>query len=392
MDDPVNCLVPENLRSPIKGEASGPLSDLTFVAKDLFDVVGHRTSNGSPDFHQHAKPSLTNATVISKLIAAGGTLTGMTICDEFFYSLTGANAHYGTPINFRAPGRLPGGSSSGSAAALTVAMSDFAIGSDTGGSVRIPASFCGLWGIRPTLGRVSLDGARAMAPSFDTVGWFTNDAELLSLVGSVVLEGSVDQSAIRRFVIAKDILTRTDKSITSAFDAWVKTASLDSVEHVTLASDGLDSWWNVFRIIQAGEVKTTNLPWVRDYQANLGQGIKERFLIAEQITDEELYKARQERERIVKQIDAVIIPGTVLVMPTAPCIAPKLDAEGASLEAFRSNTMALTCIAGLAGLPQVSMPVLTVDDCPVGVSLVGAHGSDEELLNLARNLAPNKVV
>ena len=133
MDDPANCLVPENLRSPIKGKPSGPLSGLTFVAKDLFDVAGHRTSNGSPDFHHHAKPSLTNAMVISKLLAAGATLTGMTICDEFFYSLTGANAHYGTPINLRAPGRLPGVSSSGSAAAMTAGISDFAVGSDTGG-------------------------------------------------------------------------------------------------------------------------------------------------------------------------------------------------------------------------------------------------------------------
>ena len=392
MDDPANCLVPENLRSPIKGKPSGPLSGLTFVAKDLFDVAGHRTSNGSPDFHHHAKPSLTNAIVISKLLAAGATLTGMTICDEFFYSLTGANAHYGTPINLRAPGRLPGGSSSGSAAAMTAGISDFAVGSDTGGSVRIPASFCGLWGIRPSLGRVSLDGGRAMAPSFDTAGWFTNDAELLSVVGRVVLEGGPDRSAIERFVIADDVLARTDDPITSAFSTWVKTAALDSVESLTIASDGLDSWWNVFRIIQAGEVKTTNLPWVRKYKANLGEGIKERFLMAEQVTDIELNKARQEREEIVKKINSVIGPGTVLVMPTAPCIAPTLDAESAALESFRSNTMALTCIAGLAGLPQVSMPVLAVDDCPAGVSLVGAQGSDEQLLKLASYFATNTVI
>ena len=392
MDDPANCLVPENLRSPIKGEPSGPLSGLTFVAKDLFDVAGHRTSNGSPDFHHHAKPSLTNATVISKLLAAGATLTGMTICDEFFYSLTGANAHYGTPINLRAPGRLPGGSSSGSAAAMTAGIADFAVGSDTGGSVRIPASFCGLWGIRPSLGRVSLDGGRAMAPSFDTAGWFTNDAELLSVVGRVVLEGSPDRSAIERFVVADDVLARTDDPITSAFNTWVKTAALDPVENVTIASDGLDSWWNVFRIIQAGEVKATNLPWVRKYKANLGQGIKERFLIAEKITDKELNQARQERKKIVKKINAAIAPGTVLVMPTAPCIAPKLNAESASLESFRANTMALTCIAGLAGLPQISMPVLTVEDCPVGVSLVGAQNSDEELLKLASYFATNTIL
>jgi len=383
MDDPVNCLVPENLPSHIEGASDGPLSGRTFVAKDLFNVAGHRTSNGSPDFHNHAVPSPSNAAVIDKLLSAGATLLGMTICDEFFYSLTGANAHYGTPVNQRAPGRLPGGSSSGSAAALTANMADFALGSDTGGSVRIPASFCGLWGIRPTLGRVSLDGGRAMAPSFDTAGWFTNDAALLSLVGSIVLEGDANRDEITRLIIADDILARTDTSVAEAFNTWIRGADLEITETVTMSDEGLDTWWNVFRVIQAGEVKTTNLPWVRDHQANLGPGISERFKMAEGISDEELAAARGAQSNIVRKINAVVTPGTILVMPTAPCIAPRIDAEESSLESFRSNTMALTCIAGLAGLPQVSMPMLTVEGCPAGVSLVGARGSDEQILELA---------
>jgi len=385
--DPVNCFVPDNLPSPVQGASDGPLAGLTFVTKDLFDVVGHRTSNGSPDFYRHAAPAESNATVITRLLEAGATLLGMTICDEFFYSLTGANAHYGTPINTRAPGRMPGGSSSGSAAAVAADLVNFSLGSDTGGSVRIPASFCGLWGIRPTLGRVALTGARAMAPSFDTVGWFSNEAALLSRIATVMFESKEDTTKINRIIIADDAVARVDAPVAEALKKWLESTSLEVAENVNISPEGLDVWWKVFRTIQAGEVKTTNLPWVRAYQANLGPGIMERFLLAESTTDIELNTAREHQKRIVEILNDVIGPGTVLIIPTAPCIAPRNDADDATLESFRSNTMALTCIAGLAGLPQISMPMLTVDGCPVGISLIGTAGGDERLLELAVNLA-----
>jgi len=383
--DTVHCLVPENLDNPLPGATEGTLVGLKFVAKDLFDVIGHRTSNGSPDFHRHSSPSEENAEAISKLLKAGASLIGMTICDEFFYSLTGANEHYGTPINTRAPGRLPGGSSSGSAAAVAAGLADFSLGSDTGGSVRIPASFCGLWGIRPTLGRVSLRGARAMAPSFDTVGWFANEGALMLRLGQVLLEGDHENTEIKQVFIGMDAIEKSDSAVATTVLEWIE-HKIAVKKPVTISPDGLDDWWETFRVIQAGEVKSTNLPWVRDHGASLGSGIKERFLMAESLSQIEIDSARENQKIIVKHLKNLITPGSAFIIPTAPCIAPLLDEDATVLDAFRANTMALTCIAGLGGLPQITMPAVTVDGFPVGISILGSHGSDEQLLSFANDL------
>ncbi len=185
-------------RRPVRGAADGPLVGLTAAVKDMYDIAGARTGGGSPDWLAAHAPAATTATAVRKLIDAGATIIGKTICDEFFYSVSGANAHYGTPANPRAPGRMPGGSSSGSAAATAAGACDFALGSDTGGSIRIPASFCGLYGIRPTHGRIDLSGAMAMAPSFDVGGWFANGPGLLGKVGHVLLERPRSHASIGR--------------------------------------------------------------------------------------------------------------------------------------------------------------------------------------------------
>src|SRR3546814_5268446 len=181
-DDTVGAFVPHTLSEPLRGSGTCPLAGLTFAVKDLYDIAGRKTGNGSPDFLAWTKPASATAPSVRKLLDAGADCVGVTICDEFFYSLTGANAHYGTPGNARAPGRMPGGSSSGSAAAVAAGLCDFALGSDTGGSVRVPAAFCGVYGIRPTHGRVDLAGGRAMAPSYDTGGWFADDAALFRAI------------------------------------------------------------------------------------------------------------------------------------------------------------------------------------------------------------------
>jgi amidase len=164
--------VPHDLQAPMRGAATGPLAGLTAVIKDMYDIAGSRTGGGNPEWLAEQKPSKRNAAVVEQILAAGAIITGKTICDEFFYSVTGVNAHYGTPKNLRAQDRLPGGSSSGSAAACGANACDFAIGSDTGGSVRIPASFNGLYGLRPTHGRIDLAGA--MAIGFDGCPPYSN--------------------------------------------------------------------------------------------------------------------------------------------------------------------------------------------------------------------------
>ena len=154
----------------------------------MYDIAGHRTGGGSPDWLAAAQTPNASAAAVRRVLDAGATVIGKTICDEFFFSVTGANAHYGTPANPRAAGRLPGGSSSGSAAATAAGACDFALGSDTGGSVRVPASFCGVFGIRPTHGRIDLSGAMAMASSLDVAGWFAGGPGVFrKIVGAPVV-------------------------------------------------------------------------------------------------------------------------------------------------------------------------------------------------------------
>ncbi len=389
-NDTIGCLVPHNITEPIRGSGKGPLAGKTLVVKDLYDIAGRKTGNGNPDFYATTEPAAQTAPTVQKLLDAGADIVGIAICDEFFYSLTGANAHYGTPQNVRAPGRLPGGSSSGSAAAVAAGLCDFALGSDTGGSVRIPASFCGLYGLRPTHGRIDLAGGRAMAPSYDTAGWFTNDAALFKTVGPVVLDNQIVSADIDRLLIADDCFARAEHTVADALRAVVDNAAgvLPSAESVTVAPDGLEDWWDAFRVIQASEVKLTNLPWVEEHKANLGPGIKERFEMVAAMTPEETAAAQQVRETVRTRMNELVPPGTILCLPTAPVIAPKTDTPPEGLEFFRANTIALTCLSGHSGLPQVSLPAADVNGCPAGLSFIGWAGGDEALLDLAVTLAP----
>jgi len=389
-NDPVGCLVPHNIAEPIRGSGSGPLAGKTLIIKDLYDIAGRKTGNGNPDFYAATEPATQTAATVQKLLDAGADIVGIAICDEFFYSLTGANAHYGTPQNLRAPGRLPGGSSSGSAAAMAAELCDFALGSDTGGSVRIPASFCGLYGLRPTHGRVDLTGGRAMAPSFDTAGWFTNDAALFKTVGAVALDDRSVDADIDRLLIAEDCFAQADPAVAEALRAVLDAAAevLPPAEMVTVAPGGLDTWSDAFRVIQASEVKITNLPWVQEHNANLGPGIKERFAMVAAITPEETAAAQQVRTTVRAHMHEMVPPGTILCLPTAPVIAPKTDTPPEGLEFFRTNTLALTCISGHSGLPQVTLPAANVEGCPIGLSFIGWAGGDEALLDLAVKLAP----
>src|SRR5262249_8427551 len=159
-----SAFVPHDIKAPLIGAPSGPLSGLSIAVKDMYDIAGERVSGGSPTWLAAQTAAKTNSAVVGQLLPAGGTITRQTLFAEYVYSITGTNFHYGTPLNPRAPDRIPGGSSSGSASACSAGACDIAIGSDTGGSVRVPASLCGVYGIRTTRGRVDLRGAMSMAP------------------------------------------------------------------------------------------------------------------------------------------------------------------------------------------------------------------------------------
>jgi amidase len=380
--------VPHNLEAPIRGAASGPLAGLTAVVKDMYDIAGSRTGGGNPEWLAAQKPAERHAKVVEKILAAGATIVGKTICDEFFYSVSGVNAHYGTPANVRAPGRIPGGSSSGSAAACGANACDFALGSDTGGSIRIPASFNGVYGLRPTHGRVDLKGAMAMARSFDVAGWFAGGPGVLRRVGLVLLQGASAHAPVQHLLMAEDAIAQSDHEVAALCRGFVDSCAglLPKPAKVTIAprdTAGLDGWREAFRIVQAKEVWETFGPFIAGAKPKLGPGIKERMDFAATVTAAQADQSREVVAAARAHIRATVPPGTIVALPTAPSIAPPLAATGDALEQFRVRTMRLTCIAGIAGLPQITLPIGTVSGCPAGLSFIGWPGGDESLLDLA---------
>jgi len=382
--------VPHNLESPVVGAAHGSLAGLTAVIKDMYDIAGTRTGGGSPEWLGAQQPAVKHASAVQKILDAGVTITGKTICDEFFYSIVGANAHYGTPPNLRAPGRIPGGSSSGSAAACGADICDFALGSDTGGSVRIPASLNGLFGLRATHGRVDFAGAMAQSPSFDAAGWFANGPGVFRNVGAVLLQAPSAKRAVARLLVATDAFAEADGEVAALGRQFLALAAriLPEPEAKTIAPGGLDLWRDALRVAQAREVWQTFGAFIDRVKPKLGPGIKKRMAFAATVTDDHAARAREAAAAARAQLRALISPGTVVVMPTAPSIAPRLTAAQDELELFRVRSTRLTCMASLAGLPQMTIPIGTVAGCPVGLSFMAWPGGDEALLDLACQLAP----
>jgi amidase len=382
-------LVPHDLDEPVSGSASGPLAGLSAIVKDMYDIAGTRTGGGNPEWLAAQQPARTHARAVAKILAAGATITGKAVCDEFFYSVVGANAHYGTAVNLRAPGRVPGGSSSGSAAAIAANACDFALGSDTGGSVRIPASFCGTYGLRPTHGRIDLAGAMPMAPSFDTAGFFANAPGIMRRVGAVLLEGERVPTPIGRLIIADDAFAQADAAVAALGRAFLARAAgrLPRPAQKTVAPDGFDHWREAFRIVQAYETWGSFGDFVTRARPALGPGIKERIAFAATVTPAQADASREVLAPARTHIRALVPPGTIMALPTAPCIAPRHDIAGEEAESFRARVMRLTCMAGIAGLPQINIPIGTVAGCPAGLSFIGWPGGDEALLDLACALA-----
>ncbi len=351
----------------LSSTGEGPLSGLNFAAKDLYDVAGHVTGAGSPDWLANHGPAAATASAVGKLLAAGADLAAKAQTDEMAFSITGQNAHYGTPVNVNAPGRIPGGSSSGSAAAVAGGLVDFALGSDTGGSVRMPAGFCGIHGIRTTQDRIPVDGVHPLAPCFDTVGWFAarlllaqDCFELLAGDGAAALADAVDLAA-------------------GQFQAQTT---------VRVSPDGPDKWMPHFRTLQMADIWRVHGAWIEWAKPNFGPGVAERFAACATITSDAVEESSQVRETVRRRLLDLLGGDGVLCLPTAPGIAPLCQTPEAQLDDFRWRAMGLTCIAGLSGCPQINLPLASLDGCPLGLSLLAAPGCDEVLLQLAAAIAP----
>ena len=377
----MNYKMPHSPKKDISLNEYGLLSNLNFVLKDMCDVKNLKTSCGNPDFFKKCDFANDYAPFLKDLLNEGPVLKGITVCDEFFYSLIGENGHYGTPTNLNAPSCVPGGSSSGSAAALTTDLYDFSIGSDTGGSVRIPASFCGLIGMRPTHNRINTKGVYPMAPSFDTVGWFANNPEIFQKVGNVLLN-NIERSNIdfKQYVVAEDLLELCDAEVQDNFNNYIN-VNIPNINKTRLSTNTKAIIADNFRILQGAEVKENIIPWIEKNKPNISPEIRSRIDMASKITDIEVNRALIFRKTLIDEIKKSLPEGTIAVFPTSPFSAPKSGQDDESLGSFRKRLMELTSIAGMTSRPQITIPRLKDKSGPVGISLLGWKYSDEILLN-----------
>ena len=368
----------------------GPLAGLTFAAKDLFDVAGYPTGGGSPAVLARSGIKARTAPAVQRLLDAGARFVGKTHTDEFAFSINGRNAHFGTPVNGAAPDRIPGGSSSGSASAVSNGLCDTALGTDTGGSVRAPASHCGLFGLRPTHGRIPLSDCLALAPSFDAAGFFARSGEVFARVAEVLLgEDEAPLPEAPGLLLAADAIAMLDTEVRAvlapliaAIEAALGPATL--VEAAGVA--GFEPLVLAFRRLQGREAWRADGAVIEEHRMPLGPGVAERFAYSREVSDVEVEIAETVRAQFRERFRTLVAPGTVLLLPTMPDVAPLLDEPEGNLDLYRARAMSILCLAGLSGFPQVTMPLARRQGAPLGLSLIGPPSSDLSLVRLACRL------
>ena len=387
MTDEIGAFVP-GPRVRIEGRAGGPLSGLTFAAKDLFDVAGVPTGGGNHDWPTGRPIPDRHSFAVQTLLDAGATLIGKTITDEVSLGILGENAFDGTPKNVRAPGRVPGGSSSGSAAAVAAGLCDTALGTDTGGSVRVPSSFCGLYGIRPTHGRIDVRGMLPQAPTSDTTGWFARDAATFARVSSVLLGEEIPQVLPTRLVVATDTFGFADTAVAAALRPLVmKLAALigHSREDI-MAPQGLSVWARAQRSLQPVEAYNTFKPWLDARNPRFAFSVAKALVAGSMIPESDRAWGNLMRQEARGRMAHLLPEGAILCLPTTPFPAPLVGQPLSVLDPLRDRITCLCAQGGLAGHPQVSLPGATVDGLPVGLSIIGPRGSDASLVAVARAL------
>lgn len=364
----------------------GRLDACKLAVKDVFDVRGLTTGAGNPAWRAAQPVADRPATAVRLLLDSGAQWLGKTVTDELTYSLAGINVHYGTPINPRDPQRLPGGSSSGSVVAVSGGYADIGLGTDCGGSVRLPASYCGVWGMRPSHGRISGTGCIALAPSFDTVGWFARDGRILADVLETLAHTEVRPLASPlSLAVSADIEGLLDEPVRLAFQAAQDRLGAH-FNLATLPAGTLrpQSWAPAFRTLQAAEVHQQFGPWCDQHADSFGPDVRMRFLSAARISSAEVHDAQKHRvDACVALNQRLVTPCSFLLLPTVPMVAPKLSDDAAQVDDIRGRSQQLLCLAGLAGLPQVSMPWAEIAGAPVGLSLIGGRGQDEQVAQAA---------
>lgn len=380
--------------------ASGALDGLRFAVKDNIDIRDRYTSYGSKPWRDAHPRAAHHAVCVEQLLAAGARCVGKTIADEFTYSLDGESYFYGTPVNPRAPNRIPGGSSSGSASAVACGLVDFALGTDCGGSIRVPASLCGVFGMRPSLHRISEAGVLPFAPSVSTVGVLATSLPVLKQTMRVLLRSqNLARPPIRNIYLLEEAFALADSAIQDALSeriAHLRMLPEIAVIPVSLGDiSGLDidprsCNEKALRVLQTAEIANSIGGWIQENQPERGPNFAAGFLNVERFDRRTMSEALNLCETLFSRVTAFAQPGDVFCYPTAPVLAPERGTlTGSNLPAvidYYDRTMAVTSFAGVARLPEITLPLAQVDGIPVGLSLAAGHYQDEFLLDACQHL------
>ena len=385
--DALQAFVREN-HIALKGSGTGELNGLTFAAKDVFKIRGSTYSNGHPDWLRTHEPDDFTSSTIQRLLDNGADLVGKTVCDELCFSISGENWNYGSPLNPHDPRRFTGGSSSGSGAATSGGLVDFALGSDCLGSVRVPASYTGVFGTRPTYNRVPSDGEAEYCPSMDVFGYMASDPEIFRKVSRVILGEDPHPVKLRKLIIAKDCFNAVSPQVYADLKPAIDhiAANLTSVEEREISPEGLDKWITVFQQVQGYEVWRSYGGWVRAHRPILSRGPRERLAWASTITLQDYYAGLAEMQEISKHIRDMLANGEVLVMPTAASVAPLRTTPLEEINATRLQSTYLLCVSPLSGVPQMTLPMVMQNDLPLGLSLLSGFNTDLALANFAADM------
>ena len=379
---------------------SGPLDGLRFAVKDTIDVAGFKTGCGNPTWRDSHPAAVVHAVCAEQLFIAGARCIGKTISDELAFSLLGENHFYGTPLNAQAPDRVPGGSSSGSASAVACGLVDFALGTDTGGSIRVPASNCGIWGFRPSHGFISVAGVNPLAPSFDTVGILAQNADVLAKVAVFLLAAApVSPSKPTTIHLIREAFDLTDADVQQSlseplqrlreiFGGAVRESSLQELV-ARDAGHSFAAWVDSFCVIQWAEIESCLGAWIANAKPEFGPEIAASFQLMKQLDRRRIAEAVQRREQYCRSLHEFLGPNDLLCIPTTPALAPLKrhpPRRSSSGTGYYPRTLSLTSVAGMGRLPQVSLPIADVAGVPVGLSLLARHGQDSFLLQVTKRV------